>query len=179
LAETQYVDTSTPSDVTRGQQVVIAIGSIVTDVFAAACCSLLLATPWRLAATVVLMSVGKEGREKHSLKSSAKMMSNAAGYGFSRMRSFDDAISCASRNSLFYSVEFQCLQLKEMCVDIVHHLDSLCGEGASKFDKASCSQKVVSSMTFIVSALRVRCVQSLGPRRPFCILRNPKPLCSM
>jgi hypothetical protein len=140
----------------RRQHVAIAVGNIVTDAFGLICFLFLFALPWRLAAAIVLMAADKQGRAKHMLKSSAKSMCNAVGYGFSRIRSFEAAISSSCRKSLFYSAQFQFEQLEESCVDIVHHLDDLCSEEDSKFSKSTCSPNVSSAMAFIVAALRVR-----------------------
>jgi hypothetical protein len=120
------------------------------------CFLLLFLLPWRLVAAVVLMAADQHGRQQHMLKSSAKAMCNAVGYGLSRMPSFEAAISSACRSSFFVSVELHCQQLQQLCVDIVHDIDNLCGDEESKFSKASCPQKVSSAMAFIVTALRVR-----------------------
>jgi hypothetical protein len=116
----------------------------------------LLALPWRFAAALVLMAADKQGREKHFIKANAKMACNAVGYAFTRVRHFEVAISAASRASLFASEKSHCQELSNMCVDVVHDLDSLCGDDESKFTKMTCPPKVTSAMTFIVCALRAR-----------------------
>ncbi len=104
------------------------------------------------------MAADKQGREKFVHKRNAVAMCNSVGYGFKRMPSLEAAISVACRKSLFYSAEFQCEQLEQMCVDIVHSLDVLCGDSGAKFCKSTCSPKVSSAMAFIVAAVRVRCI---------------------
>ena len=138
------------------QQVALSIFHVITDAFGLLCFAFLLALPWRFAAALVLMAADKQGREKHFLKSNAKVMCNAVGYALSRMRVFEVAISAACRESLFASAELHCGELAQMCIDVVHDIDGLCGDEGSKFSKTNCPPKVSSAMTFIVSALRAR-----------------------
>ncbi len=138
------------------QQVGLSVAHVITDAFGLICFVFLLALPWRFAAALVLMAADKPGREKHFLKSNAKIMCNSVGYAFSRMRNFEVAVAAACRASLFANAESHCDELAHTCIDVVHHIDVLCGDDESKFSKLNCSPKVSSAMTFIVCALRAR-----------------------
>ena len=130
--------------------------NIVTDAFGLLCFVFLLALPWRFAAALVLMAADEDGREKHFLKANAKVMCNAVGYAFTRMPKFEVAVSAACRKSLFMNAELHCEELQQMCVDVVHDLDALCGADKSKLSKTNCSPKVASAITLIVCSLRAR-----------------------
>jgi hypothetical protein len=140
------------------QQVVTAIAHVITDAFGLVCFAILLALPWRFAAALVMMAADKNGRDQHKLKSSAKQMCHCVGYFFSRMPDIEAATAAACRASLFMSSQFQRNQLSDACIETVHCIDALCGDDDSKFSKSNCPPKVMSAMTFIVSAVRFRLV---------------------
>jgi hypothetical protein len=127
------------------QQVVTAIAHVITDAFGLVCFAILLALPWRFAAALVMMAADKK-------------MCHCVGYFFSRMPDIEAATAAACRASLFMSSQFQRNQLSDACIETVHCIDALCGDDDSKFSKSNCPPKVMSAMTFIVSAVRFRLV---------------------